>query len=366
MRAILFSAILLGSLGACAQRGVIEYMPGSGEIGTVHGVFVATSRDVPTMDVEPRGERSNRLTFGYAEISVPPEHKPGNIEWPSHRPDPRKHFLLDSFEKHRNAHEFTAAVNRTLAHRPHNHRNIVLYVHGFNNRFSEGLYQVIQLQHDRADQDVSAHYSWPSLASPIGYTYDRDSMLFARDGLEQTISALLDTNAEEVVLVGHSMGGLLIMETLRQIAISGDRQTLRRLGGIVLVSPDIDVELFHQQAARIGPLPQPFLIVKSTRDTVLELSAKVNRQAERLGNIETIDALTDLNVTVVDISSFSDGQFDHTTAFASPTLLRVMSGMEKIADTLSNSAMQSVGPLSASVLAVHNATSVVLESTLPD
>jgi esterase/lipase superfamily enzyme len=61
------------------------------------------------------------------------------------------------------------------------------------------------------------------------------------------------------------------METLRQIAIDGRSGLLGRIGTVVLILPDPDVDVFRAQALRIGALPQPFLIVTSPRDRVLAL-----------------------------------------------------------------------------------------------
>lgn len=36
------------------------------------------------------------------------------------------------------------------------------------------------------------------------------------------------------------MGAGLLMEALRQTAVRGDRRTLDRIGGVMLISPDID------------------------------------------------------------------------------------------------------------------------------
>ena len=115
-----------------------------------------------------------------------------------------------------------------------------------------------ELGHDLKVQGVLVHYSWPSRANALGYVYDRDSALFGRDGLEVLIRDVEAAGARNVIVVAHSMGGALVMETLRQMAIAGDRHSLERIRCVILMSPDIDLDVFHEQAVKIGKLPGPF------------------------------------------------------------------------------------------------------------
>ena len=95
---------------------------------------------------------------------------------------------------------------------------------------------------------IGVHFSWPSAAHPLGYTYDRDSVLYARDGLEQLLRQVSAAGPDRIILVGHSLGSMLVMETLRQMEIRSPAWAQRNLGGVVLVSPDLDVDVFRQQS----------------------------------------------------------------------------------------------------------------------
>ena len=118
--------------------------------------------------------------------------------------------------------EALKAIQRAFARDKRGDRDAVIYVHGFNNTFSEGLYRIAQLSKDLDMPGVTAHYSWPSAGNPLGYVADRDSSLFARDGLERLMQEVVASGAERIVLVAHSMGSALTMEALRQIA-TGNR-----------------------------------------------------------------------------------------------------------------------------------------------
>ena len=147
------------------------------------------------------------------------------------------------------------------------------------------------------------------------------------------------------------------MEVLRQMAIAGDRRVTGKLAGVVLFSPDIDVDVFHAQVRAIGNLPQPFIIFTSQRDRALRLSAILTGQRDRLGNIESAQEVADLQVTVLDTTAFNTGS-GHFNAAHSPLLLAMLGRMADTSAVLGKQG--NVGLLSGAVLTVQNATQIVL------
>lgn len=356
IRFVLFTLLL----ASCAPRGAITIYPGAAKVGDNQRIYIGTTRELNPQGV-PTGKRSRRLVFGRADISVPKNRQPGSVEWPGYqKPDPQKHFLVDNFQHIPSAKAFKAALKTELRGRRKEGRTALLFVHGFNNRFSEGLYRHAQMDKDFGFPFLEVHYSWPSAGHPLGYGYDRDSMLIARDGLETMIRTVADSGVHEIILVGHSMGALLAMETMRQMAIKDGRGELRKLGGVVLISPDIDIDVFHQQAARIGKLPEPFFIFTSTRDIALRLSAGLTGQADRLGNTEDVEKLADLNVTMVDISAFSDGGLEHKAALVSPAFIRLLRQLPNLADAYSDDPASRLGLIPGTALVVQNATRLIV------
>ena len=364
MRFVQFLAFVL-LLTSCAPRGEITLFAGAGDAGKVQRIFVGTTREINAMGF-PSGERSRRLIFGRFDVSVPPNRKPGSVVWPGRKtPDPSQHFLLDNFSPMPTDAVFRQALSQELRLRRNEARTAIVFVHGFNNRFSEGLYRFAQLTEDLNLPFLPVHYSWPSAGHPLGYGYDRDSMLIARDGLETTIRTVADAGAEEILLVGHSMGALLAMETMRQMAIADGRRGLRKIAGVVLISPDIDIDVFHQQAKRIGKLPKPFYIFSSTRDIALRLSAGITGQTERLGNTADVEQLAELDVTMVDISAFSDGGLEHNTALASPSFLRLLQKVPDLGAAYGADPASRPGLIPGTVLVVQNATRLIVPNIRP-
>jgi esterase/lipase superfamily enzyme len=348
-------------LSACAPRGTITLDPEAAGVGTIERVFVGSTRSTDPETGSFGRKRSEDEQFARYDISVPPEREPGSITFPRRggKPDPRKHFLTTSQQMYASMGEFRADVARNLRALPRGKRDAVIYIHGFNNTFAEGLYRIAQLTHDLDMPGVTVHYSWPSAGTALGYVADRDSALFARDGLERLLDEVDEAGAERMLIVAHSMGSALTMEALRQIAIRGDTALKRKLSGVVLISPDIDVDLFRMQAKAYGPLPQPFLIFGSDRDTLLNLSARLTGQPERLGNLSDISRVADLKVTFLDTHAFREGA-GHFDMGDNPALLQLLSRIVEVNAAFDADQRGRTGLLPGVVLTVQNATQIIL------
>lgn len=358
MRALIALSLLV--LVACAPRGQITYDPAAAGVGSTQRIFIGTTRLDDGTDAFSRG-RSFQPRFGRFDISIPPDRELGTLPWPPRNgaPDPRRHMLTVDGTMFDGASEFRRALASEMTRSRRSEREAVIFVHGFNNTFAEGVYRFAQMYHDMDLPGVPVHYSWPSRASVMGYAYDRDSTLFGRDGLEQLLHEVAEAGAERILIMAHSMGSHLVMETLRQIAVRKDQAVLKRLGGVVLISPDIDVDVFRSQAQTFGRLPQPFVIFSSRRDRALALSATIAGERNRLGNVQDVSVLAGLDVTLLEVGQLADGS-GHLAAGTSPTLLRLISSASDIDDALGRDAQSRVGLLPAAVLTVQGATQVIL------
>lgn len=359
---VLMTILVTLSLAACAPRGSIVVDPAAAEVGAVEKVFVATTRGPDPKTGHPFGAaRSASTSFVRLDVSVPPHRKAGQIVWPEpgRPPDPSTQFLAADAAVYPGAPAFRADLRTALDREPRRQREAVVFVHGFNTNFPEGAYRIAQLGHDLGLSAVLVHYSWPSLARPLGYAYDRDSALFARDGLEDLLREVEKAGARDIVLVAHSMGAALTMETLRQISIARDTPLKSRISGVILVSPDVDVDVFRAQAARIGDLPQPFVIFTSKRDRALALSARLSGQRQRLGNIKDIGALADLHVTFLDTTAFSTGT-GHFNLGNSPALLSLLGRLADLDTAFAGDTSSRTGLLPGAVLTIRSATEIIL------
>lgn len=353
--------LLVLLLSACTPRGQITLAPQAQSVGQVETVFVGTTRLIDPETRRYGTQRSEVMQFARYDISVPPNREAGEIKFPRKgaKPNPETDFLTTAEVIHTASDRFRADIAKAALKGPRGGREAVIFVHGFNNNFSEGLYRIAQLSHDLELPGATVHYSWPSAANPLGYVRDRDSVLFARDGLEALMREVAAAGADRILLVAHSMGGALTMEAMRQIAIRGDKQLLAKIAGVILISPDLDVDVFRSQARTIGMLPQPFLIFGSNRDRLLNLSGLLTGEPERLGNLTDLSRVADLDVTYLDVTAIEGGA-GHFAVGNSPALISLLDRIGEVDAAFEVDSRGRVGLLPGVVLTVQNATRIVL------
>ena len=333
MRFLLLLTLLAG-LGACADRSQSPTTPSALNIGTSHTVFAATTRE-ETTGGQFGFERANKLSLLELTVSIPPSHTPGELEFSYANPDPETQFVMAGRHKFESASAFQAKINVALAKLPREHKEITVFIHGYNATQAETAFRAAQLATDVEQPGVTIIYSWPSQGKALGYVYDNDSMLFARDGLEQLIRSLDQTDANRVIVVAHSLGSALLMETLRQIDLQSPGSAANLVGGVILISPDLDIKVFRGQMEHLHKVPDPFIVFVSKKDAALNISSKLRgRGRTRLGNIENIEEIRDLPIEIVDTTAFSkDAGSSHFVPATSPAMIAMMNKPKAINDT---------------------------------
>lgn len=345
------------SLGACAPHANLAQLPEGTKPAAIIPVLTATNRLAP--EDGPGTNRSEQTTFSRIDIAVPPKRQAGDFDFASRSVDPETQFLVDQYVTYADARGFRRALSQQLRALPRSERDVLIFVHGFNNNFADGVLRMGQLTHDLALKGAAVHFSWPSGANPLAYAYDRDSALFSRDALQELIDLVQVPEARRVAIIAHSMGAFLTMETLRQMAIAAPGSVRRNIDGVVLISPDLDVDLFHTQARRIGPLPETFAVFLSDKDRALGLSARLTGTRDRLGNLQDPTRIAEFDVTLVDVTAFSSGD-GHLTPITSPPLIRILSSAAAVNNAFASDAAGMTGLIPGSVLTIQNVTEYVL------
>ncbi|MBE1286043.1 MAG: alpha/beta fold hydrolase [Rhodobacteraceae bacterium] len=347
-RTVLFLFLSFLGLSACADRSVVEVVPEALTIGTPQTVFAATTRAL-TPEGTFGGDRSVEHSLVEMTISVPPNRKPGGLDEAYGNPNPSTQFVLANQKTFQSPQAFETRVRDVTRATDTSGREAMIYVHGFNTTHTESAFRAAQLAHDLELPGAHLIYSWPSRGSPLAYAYDGESALIARDGLENLLRRVEASGVDNIVLVAHSMGSVLVMETLRQIEIANPGWSQRSLGGIILFSPDLDIDLFRAQLNRIPNPPEPFVVFVSNKDKILGLSQRLRgtHSRERLGNIESAETVADLPIEIVDTSDFSsEAESSHFVAASSPTLVKVLNNASEVAEALGEdrSAVQNLLP----------------------
>lgn len=331
-RVILATAVV--NLAACTDRSNTPVTPEALLIGTPKTIFAATNR-APNADGSFGPGRSEGFNLLELTVSIPPTHKTGELNFAYANPDPQTQFTMAARRVFDDPADFKARLKEDVNRLPSGEREVTLFVHGFNSTQSETAFRAAQLANDIHLPGVTVIYSWPSQGSPLGYAYDEDSVLFARDGLELLLRQIRSAGVGRVVLVAHSMGSQLVMESLRQIEIQTPGWSAANLDGVVLMSPDIDVEVFNSQMSRIEEVPQPFIVFVSSKDKLLDISSRLRgtHHSERLGSIASLDAVAGLPISIIDTTEFSDDAVSsHLVAGTSPALIAILNSARKTAD----------------------------------
>ncbi|MGJ0502162.1 MAG: alpha/beta hydrolase [Methylocystis sp.] len=283
-------------------------------------LFVASTR-------RSEGARDDgRAHFSLTSIGVPLNHRAGNVERPSFGgADRRRHFTVLS-KRNMDEQEFYGEVASHVSGRIGNSRDVLLYVHGFNTGIDESRYRLAQIVADGRFSGVPALFAWNSRGGLFNYESDKEAATVSRDALEKLIVDLSHTpGVGRIHVLAHSMGAWLTMETLRGVAQSGHPDLDGKLGEVMLAAPDIDLNVFRQQVARLDP--QHVSIFVANNDRALSLSSRIAGDRPRLGamnptNPEDKAELDRLGVAVHDISSFSTDFVGHGAFAEAPDVVR--------------------------------------------
>lgn len=305
--AVLFSFILVG----CAARPgpeVLTPVAASSGDKTLQ-IYVATTREreVASGNVFTANP-ANALNFAKFVVSVPPNHKSGNIEMPTATPDPRTSFAVVDQAVLSEA-DFRKAVAPQGDTRRKKHKAFV-FVHGFNSNFQE-LFRLTQLQADINIDAIPILFSWPSQGQVAAYEMDKQSASYSRDYLMALLTMLSSSSeVSDIMVVAHSMGAMLTVDALRQLRIEGKDRVIARLSRVVLAAPDINAITFRAQVQAIGPLKPPLLVLVSKDDGALQLSSFLDGGIARAGGIDVDnpvvrEAALKEKVQIVDISKLT-------------------------------------------------------------
>ncbi len=322
----IFCLIMVTLLCACAQETTMQMAaPGANAAPAAKtSVFVANARGSNAEGQIVDRRRADDLSYLAYDVTIPSIHAAGQIEWPNGAADPAQHFTLASSKTFANK---TAFLRQVAAHT--NERETFVFVHGFNTSHDEAVYRAAQMLHDFKVPGPGVLFSWPSAGRISAYAYDRDSVLIARDKLTELLHALT-TDGRRVALVGHSMGSHLIMEALRQLNATDQRVLRDGIAAVLLISPDLDEEVFRAQASATGELPRPFYIVGTPQDRALRLSALLTGKKGRLGSLRDPSAFEDLGVTALDVSAIAEGRgIEHDLLMTSPSAIAVLEELDQ-------------------------------------
>ena len=353
-------AVFLVFSSGCVSRPASLLIAADSQIEGTQTVDVFTFSTREASD-EPgviySGERSETASTKIVRVSIPPTHEPGRIEWPE-KGEPEQEFSVLSIEEPSNSQV------RKWFREQETDGHVLIFTHGYNTRYGEGVLRLAQLTHDLDIDAAPVLFAWPSRGKFGSYLYDRESASIARDTLERLIAiAAASRETKSITVLAHSMGSWITMEALRQYAIpKGGLDP--KIKTVILASPDIDIDVFEAQVNALGRERPEISILLSTDDKALSLSRVLSGNVGRLGGIDVNDEvyaekISDIEgVRFVDLSELDDGGSLHHSKFA-----EAKEAIEYLGAEIAGSA--SAQRLSRQAEAVIVALSAAMENVAP-
>ncbi|WP_371810375.1 alpha/beta hydrolase [Ruegeria sp. HKCCD8929] len=321
-------AVVIGCSRAPELIGVDNpaYPTASVASATRHQVFIASTRQATEAVGALYSERrAPELGLASVEVSVPPNHETGHLERAKRLPpDPRTEFAIVEPKIYGSDEAFIRAVNAELAKLPPGNRDILFFVHGYNNTTSDAVLRLAQFVEDSGYVGVPILFDWASAAKLTKYVYDLNSALIARPKVEEIGAILSRTNASGYDVFAHSMGAFLTMEAMVDASKRGRLHYARRLQTVILASPDIDMDLFRIQLQEIGEQEQEIFVLLSQDDSALNFSRRLAGGVPRVGASNS-EELAELGVVAIDLTEIDDSSSGSHSKFAgSPEIVQLL------------------------------------------
>lgn len=283
-------------------------------------VFYATDRaSAPDFHAVDQDEKytggRGPMAYGQAFVSIPRDHVRGELEAPSvfrleFREDPSRHVvLLETIPQRKDA--FLKSLRTRV--QASGGKSAFLFVHGYNVAFADAARRTAQLAYDLSFDGAPIFFSWPSQASLSGYTVDEANIEWATPHIKQFIvDAAEQSGAENLFLVGHSMGTRGLTRALAQLVL--ERPDLKgRFREIILAAPDIDADVFRDQLApALAQAGERVTLYASSKDLALQASKEVHgyaRAGDSGAGIVVVEGIDTIDASNVDDSIMAHSYF---------------------------------------------------------
>ena len=214
-------------------------------------------------------------------------------------------------------------------------KDVVLFVHGYNNSFDEATFTLAGMWHFLNRQGVPIAYSWPATSDKLlGYFTDRESSEFTVFHLKETLRVLFNTpEIENIHLIAHSRGTDVATTALRELLIEyrasgrNPREDFK-IANLILAAPDLNFGVIKQRlmAEQFGIGFGQITIYTSEGDSALGL-AQFLMKGIRLGRVASLDiGLNERNiferagnVSLIKVPK-SDTEFGHDYFYSNPAV----------------------------------------------
>jgi esterase/lipase superfamily enzyme len=302
-------------------------------------VFYGTDRAPGDSELpaEYYGGGRGELTLGKCEVSIPLDHKLGELESPSFwrfefGENPEKHVVLMSVEPQERK-EFLGEIRDRIT--ASGSRAAFVFVHGYNVTFEDAARRTGQMAYDLQFDGAPIFYSWPSKGTFKGYMADEVASQYTVPHLQEFLALLAaESGAETVHLIAHSMGNRSLTAALREL---GQEEAGPTFNQIALVAPDIDADIFKRDIVpRIITSGERVTLYASATDEALDASKRVHA-APRAGDASdgavVVKGIDTIDVTGLDTSFLGHSYFAENSSVISDLIKLLRDGSPPVERT---------------------------------
>lgn len=262
-------------------------------------LFYATNRQAnpgAAPDKRYQGGRG-RLEQGVCEVSIPRDHRLGQLEQPSlwrmeFKADPEQHVVLLNVAPQARD-EFMAGIRARVAQSKS--RSLFVFVHGYNVNFADAARRTAQMTYDLGYDGAPILFSWPSQGRLSGYLEDENNSEWSVPDLRDFLADLASRAGDgEIYLVAHSMGNRIATRALARL-LTEQPALAPRFRELLLIAPDLDVDIYRRELAPVFAQVGPRVtLYASNRDKALTASKKLHGGA-RLGDASPVTVLAGMD-----------------------------------------------------------------------
>jgi esterase/lipase superfamily enzyme len=216
------------------------------------------------------------ISYASIKVSIPPDgaRKVGEIQWPKSLPGDPAHDFVTASAEYLDAQSFSKAISAEA--KTSGRSRVLVFVHGFNNRFDEAVYRLAQIVQDSKAPAIPVLFSWPSkgVVRLVAYKDDVQAANDSRSAFKQLLSVIAaNPNVKEITVLCHSAGCWPGLEALGPRSIRfGSRGQVKN---VLLVAPDVDVDVFRTEVQQASK-PRPRIALFASRDDrALKMSASI-------------------------------------------------------------------------------------------
>jgi esterase/lipase superfamily enzyme len=266
---------------------------------------------------------SETLSLGTCKVSIPRDHRPGELEAPSiwkleFHEDPEKHVVLLGVSPVAEK-QFYSELASTVA--ASDNKDAFVFIHGYNTTFKDAARRTGQLAYDLNFRGAAIFYSWPSRGDLDGYPADEETIVWTTPHLMAFLQQVaLQSRAKTVHLIAHSMGNRALTQALANLTTPPGTTVKPHFREVILAAPDVDRDIFKQLVGAMGQSADRITLYASSNDEALVASKKLHegsRAGEAGKSLLVVKGIDTIDVSTVDTSFLGHSYFGDNTSVIS-------------------------------------------------